>query len=96
MKEPRPASPPAVPVETAPMLRFPPLLCFAIFFLTHGSFCKILACNLLRYCICLSYCCYTCDLNILGTRIEASVLSSQNWGVTSGIRAISSAGRKPS
>jgi hypothetical protein len=44
-----------------------------IFFWTQGSFSKILACNLMRYCICLSYCCYTCDLNILGTRIEASV-----------------------
>jgi hypothetical protein len=46
------------------------------------SFCKILPRNLSRYCIYSPYCYYTCDLNILGTRIKASVLSSQNRGVT--------------
>jgi hypothetical protein len=68
MKECRLASPPVVPVEVAPTL-----LCFVIFFLTQWSFCKILASNLLRYYIRLSYCCYMCDLNILGTCREASV-----------------------
>jgi hypothetical protein len=53
-----------------------------MFFLTHRLFCKFLACNLLRYCICSPYCCYTCHLNILGTRIEASVSSSRNQGMT--------------
>jgi hypothetical protein len=74
MKEDRPTSPPVVPEEAAPTLRFPPLLYSVIFFLAQGSFCKILACNISRYYICLSYCCYTCDLNILDTRIEASIL----------------------
>jgi hypothetical protein len=78
----RHASPPVVPVEAAPTLRFPPLLYSVIFFLTQGSFRKILACNLSRYCICSPYCCYTCDLNILGTRTEASISSSRNWGMT--------------
>jgi hypothetical protein len=45
----RHASPPVVPVEAAPMLRFMPLLCSVIFFLTQGSFYKILAYNLLKY-----------------------------------------------
>jgi hypothetical protein len=35
-------------VEAAPMLNFLPLLYLVIFFLTQGSFCKILACNLIR------------------------------------------------
>jgi hypothetical protein len=79
-KEARSASPPVVPVEAAPTLRIP---CYSIiFFWTQGSFCKILACNFMRYCISLSYCCYTCDLNILVTRIEASISSFRNWGVT--------------
>jgi hypothetical protein len=71
----RPASPLVVPVEATSTLIFP---CYSIifFFLTHMSFCKILAYNLTRYCICLSYCCYTCGLNILGTRIETSISSS--------------------
>jgi hypothetical protein len=89
----RHASPPVVPVKATPTLRF--LHYSVIFFWTQWSFYKILACNLTRYCICL-YCYYTCDLNILGTCIDASVSSSQNWGVTSGIRAISTVGRKPS
>jgi hypothetical protein len=48
MKEARPASPPVVPVEAAPTLIFLPLLYSVIFFLTHGSFCKILASNLIK------------------------------------------------
>jgi hypothetical protein len=55
-KKARRASPPVAPVEASSALRFSPLLYSIIFFLTQGSFCKILACNLLRYCICLSYC----------------------------------------
>jgi hypothetical protein len=35
-----------VPVEAAPTLSVSPLLYSIIFFLTHGSFCKILASNL--------------------------------------------------
>jgi hypothetical protein len=81
-KEARSASHPVVPVEAPSTLRFLPLLCFVIFFLTQGLFYKILAYNLSRYYICLSYCCYICDLNILSTRIEASVSSSQNRGMT--------------
>jgi hypothetical protein len=73
MKEVRHASAPVVPVKAAPTLRFLPLLCSIIFFLTQGSFCKILACNFSRYCTCSPYCFYICDLNILGTCIEASV-----------------------
>jgi hypothetical protein len=57
------------------------LLC-NLSFGTHGSFCKILPCNLSRYCICSPYYYYTCDLNILGTCIEASDSFSQNRGVT--------------
>jgi hypothetical protein len=87
----RPASPPVAPVEAPSVLRFLPLLNCNLFFLTHRSFCKILAYNLSRYCIYSPYCSYTCDLNILGTCIEALVLSSQNRGVTSSIRAISTA-----
>jgi hypothetical protein len=76
-KEARPASPLDVPVEVAPVLRF--CRCMIVtFFLTQVSFCKILACNLSRYCICSPYCYYTCDLNILGTHIGALVSSSQN------------------
>jgi hypothetical protein len=95
-KEARPTSPPVVPMVAPFALRFRPLLCFVIFFLTQGSVCNILACKLMRYCTCSPYCCYTCSLNILGTRIEASVSSSWNRGVRSGISAISIAGRKPS
>jgi hypothetical protein len=94
-KETRSASPPVAPVQALSMLRFHHCM-IVIFFLAQWSFCKSLACKLPRYYICLSYCCYLCDLNILGTRIEASVSSSQNRGVTSDIRAISTAGRKPS
>jgi hypothetical protein len=47
MKEARPASPPVVPVEATPTLRFSELLCKSLFW-THGSFCKILACNLIE------------------------------------------------
>jgi hypothetical protein len=94
-KEASPASPPVVPVEVTHTLRFSQLHDYNISYWPKGHFIKILACNLLRYCIYSSYCCYTCDLNILGTCIEASVLSSQNRGVTSGIRAISIAWRKP-
>jgi hypothetical protein len=68
-KEARPTSPLVVLVKVPSTLRFPPLLYSIIIFLTQGSFSKILDCNLLRYCICSPYCCYTCDLNILGTRI---------------------------
>jgi hypothetical protein len=81
MKEARPTSPLVAPVEAPSTLRFCRCM-IVIFFLTQGSFYKILACKLTRYCICLSYCCYTCDLNILGTGIEASVSSSRNWGMT--------------
>jgi hypothetical protein len=95
MKEARPASPPVVPVEAAPTLRFPPLLYFVIFFLTHRSFSKILACNISRYCICSPYCCYTCDLNILSTRIEASVSSFRNWGVTMQVRCSGAWSERP-
>jgi hypothetical protein len=77
MKEARPASPLVVLVEAASILRFLLLLYSVIFFLTQGWFC-----NLSRYCICLSYYCYMCDLNILGTRIEASISSFWNWGMT--------------
>jgi hypothetical protein len=42
-KEARHASPLVVLVEATPMLRFPHR--FVIFFLTHGSFCKIFVCN---------------------------------------------------
>jgi hypothetical protein len=79
-KEARPASPPVVPVEAAPILRI--LHYSIIFLLDPWVICKILSCNLSRYCICSPYCYYTCYLNILATRIEASVSSSQNWGVT--------------
>jgi hypothetical protein len=68
----RPASPPVAPVEAPSTLRFCRYM-IVIFPLTHMSFCKILACNLMIYCIYSSYCCYTCDLNILGTHIKASV-----------------------
>jgi hypothetical protein len=72
-KKSRLARPPVVPGEAAPTLRFLSLLYSVIFFLTQGSFCKILACNLSRYCICSLYCLYTCDLNNMSTCIEASV-----------------------
>jgi hypothetical protein len=58
-----------------------------IFLLDPRSFCKILPYNLSRYCICSPYCYYTCDLNILGIHIEASVSSSQNRGVTHRVEA---------
>jgi hypothetical protein len=45
MKEARPASPPVVPVEATPTLRFRCCM-IVIFFLTQGLFCKILVCNL--------------------------------------------------
>jgi hypothetical protein len=67
-------------IEAAPTLRYP--CCSVILFWTKGSFCKILASNLMRYCICSPYCCYTCDFNILGTHIEASVSSFRNQGMT--------------
>jgi hypothetical protein len=44
----RPASPPVAPVEAPSVLRFPLLLYSIILFLTEGSFCKILACNLIE------------------------------------------------
>jgi hypothetical protein len=47
-----------------------------------GHFVSFYPVILSRYCICSPYCYYTCDLNILGTCIEASVSSSQNWVVT--------------
>jgi hypothetical protein len=47
MKEARPASPPVVLVEATPTLRFSTLLCKSLFW-THGSFCKILAYNLIE------------------------------------------------
>jgi hypothetical protein len=79
-KEARLASPLVVLVEAASTLIFHRCM-IAIFFLTQGPFCKILVCNLSKYCICSPYCRYTCDLNIMGTRIEASVLPSRNWGM---------------
>jgi hypothetical protein len=61
-KEARHASPLVVHVEATPTLRFPPLLCSVIFFLTRGSFCKILACNLIKilylFTILLLYMCF--------------------------------------
>jgi hypothetical protein len=39
------ATPPVVAVETAPTHRFPPPLYSVIFFLTQGSFFKILVCK---------------------------------------------------
>jgi hypothetical protein len=54
-----------VPMEAAPTLRVSRYS--VIFFLTQGSFVKILACNLTRYWICSPYCCHTYNLNILGT-----------------------------
>jgi hypothetical protein len=69
----RPASPPVAPVEAPSMLRLSPLPDCNLSFRPKGHFVKILACNLSRYCIYSPYCCYTCDLNILGTRTEASV-----------------------
>jgi hypothetical protein len=77
-KEARPTSPPVALVDAPSMLRFLPLLYSVIFFLIQGSFCKILVCNLPRCCIYTPYCCYMCDLNILGTQGEAPVPSSQN------------------
>jgi hypothetical protein len=77
----RPASPPIMLVEAVPMLRFS--RCSVI--LSSGSkdhFVKILACNSSRYCICSPYYCYACNLNILVTRIEVLVSSSQNRGRT--------------
>jgi hypothetical protein len=71
MKETRHDSPPVALVEALSMLRFYRCM-IVIFFLTQESFCKSLACKLSRYCICLLYCCYMCNLNILGTHIEAS------------------------
>jgi hypothetical protein len=79
-KEARHASRLVVPMEAAPTLRISRYS--VIFFLTQGSFVKILACNLTRYWICSPYCCHTYNLNILGTRIKALVSSSWNWGVT--------------
>jgi hypothetical protein len=48
MTEARPASPPVMPVEATHPLRFLLLLYYIIFFLTHGSFCKILASTLIE------------------------------------------------
>jgi hypothetical protein len=56
MKEARLAPPPVAPVEAKSALKFSPLLYSMIFFLTKGSFCNILTCNLPRYYICSS--CY--------------------------------------
>jgi hypothetical protein len=47
MKEARPASHPVVPLDVTPTFRFSTLLCKSLFW-THGSFCKILACNLIE------------------------------------------------
>jgi hypothetical protein len=67
-----------MPVEAALMLRFP---CHSIIFcLTQGSFCKVLAYKFIEILYLLTI--LLLDLNILGTRMEASVLSSQNQGVT--------------
>jgi hypothetical protein len=48
MKEPRSASPSVAPVEARSALRFPLVLNCNFFFLTHRSFCKIFACNLIE------------------------------------------------
>jgi hypothetical protein len=80
-KETMPTPPSVAPVEAPSALRFHRCL-IVIFFLTQGSFCKSLVYKLPRYCIYLLYCCYTCDLNIIVTCIEASILISQIQGVT--------------
>jgi hypothetical protein len=71
----RRASPPVSACEGSSYTFTPLHLCNL--FKTHGSLCK-------RYLLCfyqtlhlLSYCHYTCDLNILNTRIEASVPPSR-------------------
>jgi bacteriorhodopsin len=48
--------------------------CSVIFFRPPGSLCKEYYSVQLKHFICLSYYGYACDLNILGTRIEVSVL----------------------
>jgi hypothetical protein len=63
----RSASPPVAPVEAPSTFRFRRCI-IVIFFLTQWSFYRILAYNLMIYCIC--------------SRIEALVSSFQNWGVT--------------
>jgi hypothetical protein len=63
MKEARPSSPLIVPVEATHTLRFHRCM-IVIFFLTQGSFYKILVCNLNE----ILYL-----LNILGTRMEVLV-----------------------
>jgi hypothetical protein len=80
-KEARPASPLVVPVEAAPTLRLSPLPECNLYFWPKSYFVKILVYNLSRYCICSSYYCYTYDLNILYTRIDASVsfLRTRVW-----------------
>jgi hypothetical protein len=47
------------------------------------------------YCICSPYCCYTCDLKILGTCIEASILFVQNWGMTVTVLVVCVEGEEP-
>jgi hypothetical protein len=76
-KEARSTTPPVVPMEAAAMLRFHRCI-IVTFFLTHRSFCNSLASNLSRYCTAHHIVHYTCDLNIVGTRIEAMVSSSRN------------------
>jgi hypothetical protein len=52
--EARPASPLVVPVEVAPILKFPHY--YVILSIgPKGNFVIILVCNLLRYCICSPY-----------------------------------------
>jgi hypothetical protein len=63
-------------------LDFSTTLC-NLYFGPTCHFVKSLPCNLSRYCIYSPYYCYTCDLNIMNTCIDASILSSQNQGVTS-------------
>jgi hypothetical protein len=53
------------------------LLHWCNLFQAYRSLCKRYFCVLLNIASVLSYCFYTCNLNILGTRIETSVLSSQ-------------------
>jgi hypothetical protein len=61
----------SAPVKAHATLRVSVAIMF--FFLTHGSLCKRYVLCLIKHCICLSYCHYMCDLNIMGTRMEASV-----------------------
>jgi hypothetical protein len=48
------------------------------FLQTHGSLCKRQLLCTIEHGTCLSYCYCTCDLNILGTRMEPSFSLSQN------------------